>query len=142
MNAMIITLIGWIAANSNFAVVDPPRILLIPKHEMGELYYRASEENKFFQLQAFYNFTNATIYLPDTWRPTELYDQSMLLHELVHHLQAQNNVKVPCQVAFERQAYDLQVTWLREQGVENPYALMGTNALAIYVISACHDDAL
>ena len=138
MDAMVITLISWIAAISNFAVVDPPRILLIPKREIDEYYYRPSEVNKFFQLQAIYKSTNAMIYLRDTWRSTELYDQSVLLHELVHHLQMNNNVKAPCQAAKERQAYDLQVAWLREQGVENPYALMGTNELTIYLLSSCH----
>ena len=29
---------------------------------------------------------------------------------------------MPCMAAYERQAYDLQIKWLREQGIDDPYA--------------------
>src|SRR5262249_30358602 len=112
----------------------------VPKRELSELYYRSRDEDRSFRLQAFYNFANASIYLLDDWRPTELYDQSVLIHELVHHLQQKNGVKMRCPAALEQQAYDLQITWLREQGVEDPHLIMGANALAIHIVSECRED--
>ncbi len=137
MDAMIITLIGWIAANSNLAAADTPRIQLVPKHEMSELYFGAKKANEFYRLEAFYLPAKATIYLPDIWRLTELRDKSVLLHELVHHVQMSNNVKVSCMAALERQAYDLQFRWLREQGIKDPYELIGTNVLTVLILTAC-----
>lgn len=66
-----------------------------------------------------------------------LRDQSILVHELVHHLQHANKVNVPCPAALERQAYHLQVLWLREQGVVDPYELMGTDEFSVRVYSMC-----
>src|SRR5262245_1687534 len=140
MDSMIIAFISWIAARSNLVAADPPRIFFAPQQRIGEIYYRTSEPGNALQPRAVYDFRTATVFLHNRWRSSELYDQSVLLHELVHHLQARNKIKVPCQVAFERQAYELQVSWLREQGVKSPYAFMGTNELTIYVASECHDN--
>jgi hypothetical protein len=62
------------------------------------------------------------------------------LHEVVHNVQRENNVQAPCEAALERQAYDPQMKWLREQGVDDPYAVIGTNELTIYMASTCRDD--
>jgi len=67
--------------------------------------------------------------------------KSALLHELVHHVQRSNNMEMPCVAAYEWQAYDLQIKWLREQGVEDPYALIGINELGIYMLSVCRDGS-
>jgi hypothetical protein len=79
--------------------------------------------------------------LPQQWAPNDLRQKSTLLHELVHHVQRSNNVELPCVAAYERQAYDLQVKWLREQGVDDPYDLIKTNELSIYMLSTCRDGS-
>jgi hypothetical protein len=138
MDAVIITtLIGWIAANSNLVAAEPPHITFVPKHEMRELYYGAKKANEFFRVQAFYLPDKTTIVLPATWRASELRDRSVLLHELVHHLQKSNNIKAPCPAVWERQAYNLQFAWLREQGVEDPYEFIETNVLTVIMLTAC-----
>ena len=48
---------------------------------------------------------------------------------------------MPCTAAHERLAYDLQIKWLREQGVDDPYALIGINELGIYMVSVCRDGS-
>ena len=55
----------------------------------------------------------------------------------VHHLQAINNVRVSCPAALEREAYDLQFKWLREQGVEDPYEYSGLNVLTVILAGIC-----
>jgi hypothetical protein len=57
----------------------------------------------------------------------------------VHHVQNVNNMMLPCIAAYERQAFELQISWLREQGVADPYGLIGTNELGVYLVSACRD---
>jgi hypothetical protein len=48
---------------------------------------------------------------------------------------------LPCLAALERQAYDLQIKWLREQGVDDPYNVIKTNELGIYMVSVCRDGS-
>jgi hypothetical protein len=71
------------------------------------------------------------------WNLAALRDRSILLHELVHHVQRFNKVTPPCPAALERQAYDLQARWLREQGVADPYGLMGTDEFTVVILTAC-----
>jgi hypothetical protein len=50
---------------------------------------------------------------------------------VVHHVQRFNKVVPVCSAALERQAYELQATWLREQGVAEPYKLIGTDEFTV-----------
>lgn len=64
-----------------------------------------------------------TIYLDDRLDPlNEVADRSILVHELVHFLQRESGSFPPsgdCHtwMARERQAYDIQLRWLKQQGV-------------------------
>jgi hypothetical protein len=39
--------------------------------------------------------------------------------------------------AYAGQAYQLQLTWLREQGIEHPYKFLGIDKLSVYIFSSC-----
>ena len=52
-----------------------------------------------------------------------------------------NKIELLCIAAYERHAYDLQIKWLREQGVDDPYDLIKTNELGIYMVSVCRDGS-
>ncbi len=137
MDTLIIALIAWIAAHSNLAVADRPAIEIVPRQTMSSLYFGAAGSKHLFRLEAFYLTAKTTVYLPDSWRPAGLRDESILVHELVHHLQAANHVKVACPAALERQAYALQFAWLREQGVEDPYDFAGLDVLTVIIAGTC-----
>ena len=126
MDLLVATLLAWIVAQTGLASPDPPHIVLDQSARMP------SES-----VQAFYRHASATIYLPGTWRPEGLGNRSILLHELVHHVQWFNGVRVPCGRALERQAYDLQIRWLREQDVADPYELIGTDEFTVIIFSTC-----
>ena len=57
------------------------------------------------------------------------------------NVQRFNKIDLPCAAAYERPAYDLQIKWLREQGVDDPYDLIKTNELGIYMLSVCRDGS-
>jgi antirestriction protein ArdC len=137
MDAMIFTLIAWIVAHSSFGVAQAPHIQFVPKQEMSGAYARAVNDVNRFQVQAFYLPATGTVYLPRSWQATDLRDESMLVHELVHHLQKTNNVEVSCPAALERQAYALQLAWLREQGVADPYEFTGLDILTVIMAGSC-----
>jgi uncharacterized protein DUF6647 len=139
LNSLIATYIAWIIAETGLLAPGHPPIRFATPAEMSVRY--GSPENNGLELQALYNRVEGSIYLPQEWQPNDLRQKSALLHELVHHVQRFNNIDLPCVAAYERQAYDLQIKWLREQGVDDPYDLIGTNELSIYMVSVCRDGS-
>ena len=159
MDTLIVALIAWIVARTELVAPNPPRIVFVPKHQINELYRGVTngerEPQTIFSnfrgarnpsdavgVQALYVRADATIYLQQNWRPVGLRNQSILLHELVHHVQRFNHVKGPCPASLERRAYDLQAAWLREQGVADPYELMGPDQFTVAILTACMPDDL
>lgn len=137
MDILIATFIAWIAAHSSLGTAQPPHIRFVPKQVMSSAYQAAARAPNFFHAEAFYQPFTATIYLPKTWRVGDLRDRSVLLHELVHHLQTANHIKASCMGALERQAYDLQFKWLRENGVADPYDFTGLDVLTVIIAGTC-----
>ncbi len=133
MDALIAALIAWIVAKTGLTAADPPRIVQIPIEQMVEMTGSTARP------QAIYIRKERTIYLRNDWSPDTLVNRATLLHELVHHLQETNNVQAPCERAQEAGAYHLELEWLRQQGVDDPYKLLDTNELAIMLRSICLD---
>ncbi|WP_349627706.1 MULTISPECIES: DUF6647 family protein [unclassified Bradyrhizobium] len=136
---LIAIYIAWIVAKTGLSAPDHPRIHFVTVADMAMRH--GSPEDRGLELQALYNRDEGAIYLPQGWRPDDLRQKSTLLHEVVHHVQRANNIVLPCIAAYERQAYELQIEWLREEGVADPYALIKTNELGIYIASACRDGS-
>lgn len=128
-------LIAWIAAQTHWTVHETPPIRLIPFEETQKR-FNAEEPTRLY-IGAFYSEKDHTIYLPGNWHPNALRDRSILLHELVHHLQYLNHVKVTCESEYEFQAFKLQAAWLSEQGVEYPLDLMGVDLRYVLMLSHC-----
>ena len=133
MDALVAALIAWIVAKTGLTAPDPPRIVQIPIERMVEMTGSTARP------QALYVRRDRTIYRRNDWTPDTLLNKAALLHELVHHLQETNNVQTPCERAEEADAYHLELDWLREQGIDDPYELLGTNELAIMLRSICLD---
>lgn len=159
MDALIVALIAWIAVRTELSAPHPPRIVFVPRHEMNEIYRGTSngerEPQTIFSsfpvarnprnpagVQALYVRADATIYLRKNWRPVGLRNQSILLHELVHHVQNFNHMSQSCPGALEKRAYDLQAAWLREHGAADPYELMGPDQFTVAILTSCMPDDL
>ncbi|WP_246249010.1 DUF6647 family protein [Chelativorans alearense] len=61
---------------------------------------------------AVYDDDARTIYLPDGWMGRSAADLSVLVHEMVHHLQNLGGQKFACAEERERVAYEAQDRWL------------------------------
>ena len=136
MNALIATLLAWIVSQTGLSVRDVPEVKLVSRTEMVARFYGSEKPND-LTLQALYDRSAHVIYLPQGWLPDDLRKKSALLHELVHHVQALNKVDLPCPAAYEREAFDLQLAWLRQNGVVDPYSLIGIDEFTIRVVGAC-----
>jgi len=129
------SLTAWIVRQTGWTVCDAPPVHFIPYAELVRNFTGGKPTAS--RIEALYSDRDHSIYLPDSWRADALRDRSILLHELVHHLQYLNKVKATCSSEYELQAVKLQVTWLREQGVEDPLNLLGINELFIRMLGQC-----
>ena len=113
MKEIITALLIWLGANSDFNVdMDIPLVLFLPQAEMEQRYYDGADKHG--DLHAFYDTNTDTIILPDTWDRRRPWDLSVLLHEIIHYVQDQNDIKFDCLQEMEAQSWPLQQKYLLE----------------------------
>lgn len=137
MEQMVAALLAWAAWQMGEPPPPPPRVAFVPQAEVAERRYGDASAGGGRRVMAVYDRGTATIYLPMGWEGGELLDRSVLLHELVHHVQAVRRVPAVCPAQWEEQAYAPQARWLEAQGVPEPYAAMGVDRLTVKVRSMC-----
>jgi hypothetical protein len=76
------------------------------------------------------------VYLPEGWSGATPAEVSMLVHEMVHHLQNVGNIKYECASAREKPAYLAQDQWLHDFG-KNLATEFEVDMFTIVVKSAC-----
>lgn len=134
---LIAGLIAWIKSKTGWTVSDVPPIRFVTEARLREMYFGRPDGADSTKVHAIYSDEDHTIYLPNTWNPESLFDRSALLHEIVHHLQVRNDVKADCPAAYNKQAFYLQLDWLHEQGVEDPYEFLKIDDRYIFYDSRC-----
>ena len=67
---------------------------------------------------ALYEDNNRTIYLREDWTGSTAAEISVLVHEMVHHLQNLAGEKFECAQAREKPAYAAQKKWLEMAGLD------------------------
>lgn len=82
-------------------------------------------------VRGFYDNMSTTIWLVYPWSPKDPRDVSVLLHELVHHRQAEAGHWY-CPGAQELPAYKTQQAWLDELGFE-----LNANWIAVVLEAGC-----
>lgn len=130
IRAITATLNDWLDANSEWSRPEAePRIRIV-----GEWEAKARQGvTASFQrgpLRGLYDPETAEIFLVAPWSPRSASDVSVLLHELVHHRQAQHHWY--CPAAQELPAYRLQDAWLSERGMQAK-----VNWIAVVLDSGC-----
>lgn len=68
------------------------------------------------EVEALYDDASRTIYLPEGWTGKTPAEVSVLVHEMVHHLQNLAGLKFECPQAREQLAYTAQNQWLARSG--------------------------
>src|SRR6476659_10646511 len=153
MDALLTAIVIWISANHRLpATFDHPRIERVPSIEMAGLRYKGllsalqrtstviQEQESSFEKRrdvvALYNDQTKTIYLSDKWAGSEPAELSVLVHEMVHHLQNEAGTTYECPAEREKLAYEVQASWLRPFGrsLEGEFEI---NGLALLVSTSC-----
>jgi len=140
---------GWLSSNFDLpAIKDRPAIEFTSKARLATM--RASDRAHWQGLTqdegidrlalrtvvALYDNNSRTIFLPDDWIGKSPADQSVLVHEMVHHLQNLAKLKFECPMAREKLAYMAQDKWLRRFGtsLESEFDV---DMFTVLISSAC-----
>lgn len=141
MNALMTAIVLWLSANFGLpASFDHPRIEFVPASKIVALRYKAlldappPELAKGQNLRlnfgqrdvvAVYETSTNTVYLREGWTGDTPAELSILVHEMVHHLQNVDGQKFDCPQAREQAAYDAQERWLNLFGhdLERDFAI-------------------
>jgi hypothetical protein len=113
-------LAAWIGENSDYgAMKKHPIYIFLTQKELDYILFEATPAgytgNESSQAVALY--FDGIVFLSEEFR-LGLHDD-ILLHELVHHLQAEQGRELACVRAGEKDAYALQTKFVRETGIGN-----------------------
>ncbi|MBI4207898.1 MAG: hypothetical protein HY527_23000 [Betaproteobacteria bacterium] len=129
MQTVLTTVVTWLSINAGLpAIYDHPRIEFVSPakmyavrigghvsgHSPGSVATAVHEgrSDEGHHVEALYDDRSRTIYLPEGWTDTTPTEISVLVHEMVHHLQNVAGLKYECPQAREKPAYVAQDKWL------------------------------
>jgi hypothetical protein len=153
MDALLTAIVIWISANYALpATFEHPHIERVASIEMAGLRYKGllsalqrktsviQEQESSFEKRrdvvALYDDETRTIYLSDRWTGRTPAELSVLVHEMVHHLQNAAGTPYECPAERERLAYEAQDKWLGLFG-RNLEGEFEVNGLALLVSTSC-----
>ena len=96
----------------------------------------AARDTDTLAFHALYDDLDRTIYLPDDWTAASPAQVSLLVHELVHHLQNVGALRHDCAAERERVAYQAQARWLELVGTSLEEAF-GIDPMTLLVRTSC-----
>jgi hypothetical protein len=139
LEALTGAVVAWTAEHMGLPLPAAlPRIVLQTPEAMARL--RAGGAPAFHRAGgaplALYAREGATILLPSGWSGRDAVEVSMLVHEIVHHLQATSGRPPACPAAAEAEAFAVQADWLRLFGGDLGRDL-GIDGLYLKLLGAC-----
>lgn len=139
MKALMLALMTWASAQTGLPVPERvPAIQVKSPCELHAIMQRPEPCDKaVLRVGAIY--MPNLIVLPAAHDPRDLYAVSVLLHELVHHMQFENGDNgrsCPERAAREKVAYDAQIAFLEATGHE-AMKLMGIDGLTLLLLTNC-----
>ena len=129
----------WVAAELHAAPPTRlPRLEFADAARLRALRYgdRASTSAAPLEVVALYDDAAGTVLLREGWTGTTPAEMSVLVHEMVHHVQNGEARVYACERAREAEAYELQDRWLRLYG-ESLESAFELNGLALLVLTRC-----
>jgi hypothetical protein len=122
MDALLTTIVLWLSANFDLpAIYEHPRIEFASSASMVALRDQSlsswqmvgpSDQTEAREIVSVYDDRTKALYLPEVWNGNTPAEVSILVHEMVHHLQNVGNMKFACPQVREQIAYKAQEKWL------------------------------
>jgi hypothetical protein len=142
--ALLREIIGWLSHNFDLPASDAlPTVAFTTTAHMNALRYRGllhhdqqSTAGTGSATVAIYDSATRTIYLPEGWRGATPAEMSVLVHEVVHHLQHAAKVPHACPEEREKLAYRAQERWLLrfDRTLSSEF---GTDGFTLLVRTSC-----
>lgn len=150
---LLTEIVTWLSANFDLpAIQDHPGIQFVSPAKLASMRYEGEdflpdrkreagayepvETTHQREVVALYESTTRTIFLSNSWTGTTPADQSVLVHEMVHHLQNLGKLKFECPMAREKLAYLAQDRWLKRFG-KDLETEFDVDMFTILISSAC-----
>jgi hypothetical protein len=127
MDVLLTTIVLWLSLNFGLPATDVhPAIERLPAREIAFLRYGATTPQARVEIAArldamekgglgpvaLYDLKRKTILLAESWTGRTPAELSVLVHEMVHHLQEAGGLKYACPAEREAPAYAAQEKWL------------------------------
>lgn len=111
---LLILIVTWLATNYGLpANFDLPQVAFVSAERIAEMRWGPGADLRGQrEVVAVYHDKRNTIYLPDGWTGRSPAEVSVIVHEMVHHLQKKAGHSFLCPEGRERMAYDAQEKWL------------------------------
>jgi hypothetical protein len=143
-SALLSEIVTWLSENFGLAAIhDHPAIEYVPQTELARLRFKSllregssSDGIVTRDVVALYNHDTKTIFLSDEWTGADPKELSVLVHEMVHHLQNVGNLKYECPAAREKLAYQAQDAWLKLYGGDLQHDF-DVDLFTVMISSAC-----
>jgi hypothetical protein len=111
------TIALWLEINFDLpAAQKHPRLATLPAAELVEMRYGSESSVSPGEVVAVYD-DNGTIYFTEGWTGDSPAQLSVLVHEMVHHLQISADMRFACPGEREAVAYRAQEAWLELFGM-------------------------
>ncbi len=131
------TVMLWLATNFDLAFsAEPPALVTVPDTELVAMRYGVGTAVRPGEVVAVYDDPGRTIYLSDSWTGSTPAELSVLVHEMVHHLQSVSDMRFACPAEREVVAYRAQEAWLGLFG-ESLESAFGIDAATLLVGTVC-----
>lgn len=129
MEILLTWIVTWLSANFSLpAIYDHPEISFASPHEITAVrLLQQPHDSSAAQgipvasapssIEALYDDRSRTIYLNQYWTGLAPAEMSILVHEMVHHLQNMAGLRYECAEAREELAYNAQDTYLALHGL-------------------------
>ena len=158
MKEIIIAMMMWIHTATGYSIPEIPDINYLNTMELRSYAYGCEltpipthnielcAAKKDWDLDrtnpiAIYDNENKSIIVNKKFDIETIHDKSVLFHELVHHMQFENDIdsNVECIGDLEKEAYTLQDEWLQEKYSVSVWDTIKMNRLFFMMITSCND---
>ncbi len=140
MTALLSAIVTWLSANFGLpAIYDHPVIERMPAEQISDIRYMTINPSHRREVVAVYDDITHRIAVSETWTGRTPADLSVLVHEMVHHLQNIADLTYECPAAREELAYVAQEQWLGFFG-SSLHQAFDIDAATLKLTTACMMD--
>lgn len=130
MNELVVSIMIWISAEIGLPIPEsPPAVFFMEKAQIRLI---AGDNTSI----GIYHLDTDMILLSDNLNLDNVEAQSILAHEIVHYMQDMANVQLPCNEAYEYDAYGIQLLYLENHGVDTS-VYTGLSPEALRPLTTC-----